>query len=130
MCYDVYMLQRQNRLKKKVDFDTVYERGRFVRGTYITMKVWHVVPDIYPKRAYSKCDLKIAFVVSKKVHKSAVKRNRVKRQMREAVRLLVKEGKLRKGNMVILMASPEIIDVSYELIAEDIQKVFKGGKIL
>ena len=35
---------------------------------------------------------KIGFVVSKKIHKRAVKRNRIKRLMRESVRLYIKEA--------------------------------------
>ena len=34
---------------------------------------------------------KIGFVVSKKIHKRAVKRNRIKRLMRESMRLYIKD---------------------------------------
>lgn len=123
------MLQRANRLKKKVDFDTVYKHGRFVGGAFVTAKIWQVAPDQFPKRLYRSDDLKIAFVVSKKVHKSAVQRNRVKRRMREIVRLMIKSGQLHHGFMVVLMAKPEMLDALYGDIQKDIAQVFKRGKL-
>ena len=44
------------------------------------------------KKEYTKT--KVGFVVSKKVHKRAVKRNRLRRLMRESYRLLLKENNL------------------------------------
>ena len=124
------MLKPKNRLKKKRDFEIAFENGRFLGGQLVTMKVWHINPDQYPKRGYSVEDLKIGFVVSKKVHKSAVKRNRLKRRMREVVRLLIKDGALRPGNMVVIMAKASMLDAEYQDIEKDIVSLLKKGKIM
>jgi len=55
----------------------VYDRGRSIRGGLLNLKV--ATRD--PKRPY-----RVAVVVSKKVHKSAVTRNRIRRRVYELVR--------------------------------------------
>lgn len=124
------MLQRENRLKKMKDWDTLFKEGRFVNGDLITLKVWKIEEDTYPRRAYHVDDLKIGFVVSKKIEKSAVKRNRIKRQMREVVRLLLKEGKITSGYMVGMMAKSQVLGKSYDDIEQDVYKVLQKARLL
>lgn len=124
------MFNQQHRLKKKRDIEIVFENGRFVASSLSTMKLWHVDPEKFPKRSYSKNELKIAVVVSKKVSKSAVKRNRLKRQMREVIRLLLKKEALRQGNYIVLMAKPEMLGKAYAEIEKDIVSLLKKARLL
>lgn len=48
----------------------------------------------FPAQQCQAIPTKVGFVVSKKTHKRAVKRNRLKRLMRESYRLLLKEEKV------------------------------------
>ena len=96
----------------------------------MTLKLWWIDPDKYPRREYTKNDLKFGFVVGKKVSKSAVKRNRVKRQMREVVRLLLKDGKIKEGAMVSVIAKPAALGASYVDIESSIVDVFRRGRFL
>ena len=57
---------------------TVYQRGQTVRGPAITLKYRYRGPQRQPYR--------VAVVVSRKVHKSAVVRNRIRRRLYEIVR--------------------------------------------
>lgn len=124
------MLPRQHRLKHMKDFDILFKEGRFVGGQYITMKVWRIDPDKYPRRQYAVDDLKIGFVVSKKVHKSAVKRNRLKRQMREVVRLLLKDRRVQSGYVLAVMAKATMLEVSYQEIERDMISVMRRARVL
>ena len=124
------MLPRDYRLTRMKDFEILFKEGRFVGGQLVTAKVWRVEPEKYPKRAYSSQDLKIGFVVPMKVSKSAVKRNRAKRQMREVVRLLLKEDRLKQGFMVVIMAKNAVLSAEYEGIATDVVAVLKRAGLL
>ena len=124
------MLTKEYRLKHMKDFDILFREGRFVGGQFLTVKYWKVDPEKYPRRKYTVEDLKIGFVVGKKIHKSAVKRNRVKRQMREVIRLLLKENKLKKGFNIAFVAKPDILGVDYTEIEKDILGVLGKVRVL
>lgn len=68
------------------------------------------------------------FVVSKKTHKRAVKRNRLKRLMREAYRLLLKSGDL--GNSqdymsLIFIGSEKALDKDFKQVQNIIKKLIE-----
>lgn len=124
------MLPDKNRLKKKRDFEIVLEQGKFVGGALATLKYWNIDIEKFPKRKYSSEDLKIGFVVGLKVSKKAVVRNRLKRQMREAARLLLQKGHVAPGNMFFFMAKKEMIDQPFEPIAKDIEALLRRAHLL
>lgn len=124
------MLSKEYRLTRTKDFEILFKEGQFVGGQLVTAKVWKIEPEKYPKRAYSSEDLKIGFVVSVKISKSAVKRNRAKRQMREVVRLLLKDDRLKRGFMIAIMAKSAVLSAEYGEIAADIVEVLRRSGVL
>lgn len=124
------MLLQEHRLKKMKDFEILFKEGKFVSGNIIGAKMWKIDPTKYPKRGYVETDLKIGFVASVKHEKKAVGRNRVKRQMREAVRLLLKDNKIKKGYFIAFLSTPKLFGAEYTDIARDIESILKKARLL
>lgn len=80
------MIPKQNRLKNRSAFNATYKLKHTVHKGGITLFAGIL----------KNCDsvTKAGFVVSKKTHKRAVKRNRLKRLMRESYRQLLKSESL------------------------------------
>lgn len=73
------MISRRNRFHGHGSLRYVYSHGEVVRGPMLSLKYC-----LNPKRT----SYRLAVVVSKKVMKSAVGRNRLRRRLYEAVRVL------------------------------------------
>ena len=72
------MIDRTHRFQGHGSLRFVYQKGKVVRGPYSALKY------IYNNR---RSTYRAAVVVSRKVHKSAVVRNRIRRRVYEIIRL-------------------------------------------
>lgn len=124
------MLPQEYRLRRKRDIEITFEQGHFVAGRLLNLKAWKVDPAAYPKRLYSGNELKFAFVVGVKIEKRAVGRNRLKRQMREVIRLLLKEEALKSGFFVLVMAKKEMLATEYGDIEQDVHATLRRAGLL
>ena len=81
------MLNKRYRLKKHSAFSATYRAKNSVADEFMILYLGkEKTNDEIPTRA--------GFVVSKKIHKRSVKRNRIKRLMRESYRLALKNSEL------------------------------------
>lgn len=129
------MLQPENRLTKVRDFNLIIKYGRWVNGAFLDLKYLNLgkTKHYFPKKEDPdkfKNQLKLAFTVGLKISKSAVKRNRVKRQLREAVRLLIKANQLQTGHYLLFVAKKGILEKNYAEISEEMTLLLKKAKIL
>ena len=114
------MLPKQFRLKKRLAFKATYKVKNSSHKGGVTLFAGILKKEDYPT--------KVGFVVSKKVHKRAVKRNRLKRLMRESYRILLKEnnlGNYQKYMSLVFVGSENSLDKSFAEIKSSIQKLLE-----
>ncbi len=114
------MIPKQYRLKKRSAFKATYKVKNSSHSGGVTLFAGIAKKEDYPTKA--------GFVVSKKVHKRAVKRNRLKRLMRESYRILLKENNLgnsQKYVSLVFVGSEHALGKSFKQIKSSIQKLLE-----
>lgn len=131
----ITMFQQENRLRKLRDFNLVMKHGQWVNGRFLDIRVLELAKNqaYFPKKedpnSFQK-QLKLAIAAGLKVHKSAVKRNRVRRQIREALRLLLKDGQIKNGYYILVVARKDVLDKEYAEISQEVKVLLSRAKVL
>lgn len=114
------MLPKQYRLKKRSAFKATYKVKNSTHSGGVTLFAGRKKTEEIPT--------KVAFVVSKKVHKRAVRRNRLKRLMRESYRLLLKDNQLGTSQQhlsLIFVGSTRALNKDFNYIKGHIKKLLE-----
>ncbi|MFH1671363.1 MAG: ribonuclease P protein component [Candidatus Portnoybacteria bacterium] len=112
------MLSREFKLKKDNDFKKVFEKGRYFQKSFIKIK--------YLENNFEKN--RFGIMVGTKVSKKAVKRNRIKRWLEEAIRLNLNQ--IKTGFDIVVMVNPEILDKKYQEIKQEFIHLLKESKLI
>lgn len=107
------MLKRLNRITKKKDFDRVFKSGQTSFNKIIGVKV--VDSELKHSR--------FGLIVSNKVSKKAVDRNKIKRQIRGIIRTQI--DKIKSGKDCVIITLPPILEKSYQEIENSLIRQFK-----
>lgn len=105
-------------IKKNNDFQAVFSSGQVFGNKHFVL---HYV------RNHKKMN-RIGVIVSKKVSKKAVDRNRIRRQVKEIFRK--NNGKLKQGYDLIVIAKTSCIDTDFNIMESSFMHLFykKGLK--
>lgn len=115
----VMKMLKTDTLKKNYEFRNLLKSGKYYSGNYI---------DIYIKKNNKQINY-IGIAVGVKIAK-AVKRNRIKRLIRENYRLL--ENKMNIGYNIIFICkkNKKIEEINFYNIKNDMEKILKKAEIL
>lgn len=96
------LIPKKYRLKKKGDFQKIFEHGKSFAGPYFVL---------YLKKKEEQRPSRIGFAVSKKMG-TAVLRNKLKRKLREAIRPLI--PRVKENYDIIVVARSRLKKISFQ----------------
>ncbi|WP_100523528.1 ribonuclease P protein component [Mycobacteroides abscessus] len=112
------MLQSQHRIRSQDDFQKVFDQGKSVANRQFV---------VYMLAKEGQEHIRIGISVGKKIG-NAVVRNRTKRLIREAARLVVPELQWR-GDLVIIARAP-VVEMEFQEVSSSLIHCLKKGKLL
>lgn len=112
------MLAKINRLNKSKDIERVLKKGEIIRHNCLNLRV--LKNNINRTR--------FSFVVSLKIAPKIVLRNKIKRRLREIVRLNLKN--IKTGLDIVIFAQKGIGAKNFQQIESDIVELFKISGVL
>lgn len=113
----VHMLPKENRLKKKLEFRQVLEKGKMFQSGLFGAAVLKTA-DMTPPR--------VGIVISTKLSKLATKRNRTKRLLREAIKNEI--GGLEPGTRLVFLAKKAILEAGQGAVLKEVENLVKKIK--
>jgi len=112
------MLKPANRLKDKQLFNKILKIGRYQSGQFTVIKFLPQADKLL-----------IGFIVSTKVSKKAVVRNKIKRRLREIFRLLIKDKKIKTGFEIVVIAKPKAAEAGFKELEKEINNLMMKSNI-
>lgn len=113
------MLAEKNRLKKKKDFEAVFKKSKTFKEGFLILKTTE----------NNDKESRLGFVVSQKISKKAVIRNKIKRRLREIIRLKIKNSQISGGKDIILISLPGIEKIGLFETEKLIEKLLKKSGV-
>lgn len=112
------MFKKDNRLTKDKEFDNVFKNGRSNYSKVFGLKV--IKNDL----EYSR----VGILINTKVSKSAVKRNKLRRQIREILKKQFENIKI--NNDIVVIALPPAIEKEYAELEESLLGQLKKLRVI
>lgn len=108
------MLKRENRIRLKKEFTEVKNKGRILYSPLFGFLTYKENDD----------QKKFGFIVSKKISKRAVDRNKIRRILSEVVRENLE--RFENGTRIIFLTKKEILGKKYDEVEKEIKRIIEG----
>lgn len=112
-------LPKSNRLTRDKDFKNVFDSGETVKDSFLFIKFL---------KNESRKSSRFGIVISSKVSKKAIVRNRVRRQISEIIRNNLK--RVVNSIDVVIVTNSKIVDKEFTEIEKVVLRLLKKSKIL
>jgi ribonuclease P protein component len=107
------MFPKNQRITDKKDFDLIFKKGKRYYSPFFGIRI--IKNDLDTQR--------FAVLVSKKVSKKAVERNRTKRVIRETIKANI--SLFPKKTDTVFYVTPKALNISLDTTQKEIQKMLK-----
>ncbi len=118
-------LRKIHRLKHWRDFRSVYKKGINCHSPHLILRALSSVKKKQPLPIHPS---RIGISISTKVSKKAVKRNRIKRQIRGAIAEIL--PKMAEGWDIVIVVKPSAIECKYEHFLRELEQLLIEAKII
>jgi len=126
------MLPKNNRLTKIRDFNLLFKHGIYISGHILDLKLLKLdkIPNYIPKKEDPRTFVKqllLGISVGIKISKKAVTRNKIKRQIREILRLSLQKNEIMPGYYLLFIAKKEAEGKEYLELEKEVKNLI--GKV-
>lgn len=112
------MFMQKYRLNKRQELKKIFQKGKKSQNKFF--KIYFLENNL--------AHCRLAVITSLKISKKATKRNRLKRQVREIIRL--KLGEFKHNYDLIVSVLPATIDQCFDLLKNELLTLLKKSKVL
>lgn len=113
------MLASKNRLKKKINFARVEIDGKLIQSNSFGLGIYNRSKDFNGET--NNTETRFGFIISTKISKKAVTRNKIKRIIAEVVRKEL--DTIQKGLDVVFLIKPNILKVKKEELEKEVYEI-------
>jgi ribonuclease P protein component len=118
-------LPKTNRLRNRRDFQAVYQKGIRRSGSHLILRALLAVK---PEQESQEFLTRFGISISQKVSKKAVVRNRIKRQIKAALRKLMPQ--IERGWKVVIVVRSNAVECKYEHFLRELEQLLTNAKII
>jgi ribonuclease P protein component len=118
-------LPKPHRLRRRKDFQQVYQYGKRHQGVHLTLRSLRHLPDPTTENLPA---TRFGISISQKVSKKAVVRNLLKRQLKAALRQLLQQ--IIGGWSIVIIVQPALQGCEYVEILRELEQLLAAAEVL